>query len=173
MLKEKYFYEKLFLDDIKPTVIDYETVEYKTIINKLSNLNKKVVLQNRKINKLLDLGKHISSNDKLMKGNSKVIGNACQELESLVSEVGRLRRELDLIKDENHAKNNINRTKVNYIKEAIDNGTFQKNNDKIVLDSYSLKDNHRTFHIELSLKELNDILFCEENVNTRINFYQM
>lgn len=173
-LKANYYYESLSLDGIRPSVIDYETDEYKTIIAKLSTLNKKIILANRKINKYLELGRHISrENDALIKENSRKVGSLCQELEHLVSEVSNLRQELNTIKDENNHHNNTNLTKVNYLKEAINTNDITIKDNLITITIYSKKDYHRMFHLEITPSTLKNILFSAENLNIRTKFYTL
>ena len=75
------------LDELKPNTIDYETIEYKTIINNLSTLNKKIVVENRKINNILLLSRRLpKSSIILLKDKSKELASHCSELERLVSE---------------------------------------------------------------------------------------
>lgn len=172
----KYFnYALLNLEDVKPTIIDYETDEYKNILNELSRLNKKIVVENRKINKYLEISKNIKNDKELLKETNTKIDDSCFELDSLVEEVDRLRVELSNIKDNNNGKFNKNKTKIKYIKESIIKGTykFDKDTTMLTFDCYSQKDYHHTFHLELTLKEFNDLLLSNENINTRINFYQL
>ena len=171
----KYFnYELLELGEIKPTIIDYETDEYKNIISELSKLNKKIVVENRKINRYLEETKHTKDKE-LLKEVNKKLDDSCFELDKLVSDVDRLREELTFIKDDNNNKSNINKTKIKYIKESIIKGTykFDKDTTMIIFDCYNDKDYHHTFHLELSLNDFKTILLSDDNINTRINFYQL
>ena len=116
----KYFnYALLKLDNLKPTVIDYETPEYKNIIRELSNLNKKVIVVNRRINKCLDIARTIPKNNQTLKEeNAATLAKNCRELEKLVKEIRVLREELNDAKDENRRESNINKTKLSYIKDS-------------------------------------------------------
>ena len=175
-LKDLFNYEILNLEELKPTIIDYETTEYKNIISELSKLNKKVVSINRKINSCLANAKLIpKKNIKLLEENSKGLSHNCQELERYVNEIRVLREELLNIKDENRELYNINKTKIKYIKESIITGNYSYDPDTtyLVFKSYSPKDYHCTFELELSLDKFIDILLSEENRNKRINFYQI
>ena len=173
-LKTHYYYEQLSLDGIKPSVIDYETDEYKTILVKLSNLNKKIILTNRKINKYLDLGRNITNdNETTTTENNKKVGVLCQELERLVSDANNLREELNTIKDENNHHSNINLTKVNYLKEALNTNNLILKDDLVIINIYSQKDYHRMFRLEISPSTLTNILFSAENLNIRTKFYSL
>lgn len=173
----KYFnYALLKLDELKPTIIDYETTEYKNIISDLSNLNKKVVTANRRINKCLDVARTIPKNNTALKEeNATTLARNCRELERLVKEIRLLREELNDAKDENRRDSNINKTKLKYIKDAIVNGRYNYDKDTsiITFDSFSPKDYHCTFHLEIRLNEFIDIVLSDHNRNTRINFYQI
>ena len=72
-------------------------------------------------------------------------------------------------------KYNINKTKIKYIKESIITGnyTYDPDTTYLVFRSYSPKDYHCTFELELSLNNFIDILLSEDNRNKRINFYQI
>ncbi len=175
-LRKHFNYSLLQLDDLKPTTIDYETIEYKTIINNLSVLNKKIVAENRKINNILLLTRRLpKSSIILLKDKSKELAGHCSELERLVNEAQILREELELEKDENHNKSNINRTKLKYIKESIIEGkySFDKDTSLFTFDNYSKKDYHNTFHLDITLNKFNEIILSEYNQNIRINFYQI
>ncbi len=175
-LSKHFNYSLLKLDELKPSTIDYETIEYKTIINNLSTLNKKIVVENRKINNILLLSRRLpKSSIILLKDKSKELASHCSELERLVSEARILREELELEKDENHNKNNINKTKLNYIKLSIIEGkySFDKDTSLFTFDNYSKKDYHNTFHLDITLTKFNDIILSEYNRNIRINFYQV
>ena len=173
----RYFdYSKLDLDGLKPTIIDYETPEYKNIISELSKLNKRVVVINRRINNCLRNVRHIPKrNLKLLEENSSGLLRNCAELDYLVEEIKRLRKNLNDIKDENHDEANINRTKLYYMKEAIISGRFDYNSltSMMTFDSYSDKDYHRTFHLEISLKDFFEIVLSDHNRHIRIDFYQI
>lgn len=173
----KYFnYELLELDKIKPSIIDYETIEYKNILEELSNLNKKAILENRKVNKLLESSRHISKdNQEQQKQNNEKLVICCQELERITEETKILREELNQAKDNNRNKTNINKTKIKYIKEAITNSNYiyDKINKQFIFDCYSSKDYHHTFHLEISLLDFEQILLNEKHQNNRINFYQL
>ena len=173
----KYFnYSVLTLDDLKPTIIDYETPEYKEIIKKLSSLNKKNVVINRKINKYLNEARKINkTNLEALEANAKLINRNCQELEKNLNEIKGLREELGEAKDENHKANNINKTKIKYIKESIISGTYSYDpkTTMLVFDVYSKKDYHRAFNLEISLMDFKTIVLSEKNRNQRINFYQI
>ena len=175
-LLKHFNYGILELDEIKPTIIDYETQEYKTILKNLSILNKKSVAENRKINKILTITRlSPKSAVPFMKEESKALAKHCKNLEEYVYEARALREELALAKDENHRLENRNKTKLKYIKESIIEGTytFDKDTSLLVFDTYSKKDYHHTFHLEIPLKQFEDILLSEKNRNSRINFYQI
>lgn len=173
----KYFnYSLLKLDNLKPSIIDYETPEYKSIINELSALNKKIVVINRRINKCLDTARKIPKNNKkMLQDNSVILSRNCHELEKLVKESRVLREELNDAKDENRRDSNINRTKIKYIKDAIINGRYNYDQDTSLLtfENYSNKDYHCTFFLEITLNDFIDIVLSDNNRNTRINFYQI
>ncbi len=171
----KYFnYALLKLDNVKPNIIDYETPEYKEIISELSVLNKRVVTINRKINKCLDNARIIAkANVILLEENGKTLSRYCQELEKLVREIKVLREELNDAKDTNRHESNINKTKLKYIKDSIIDGKYSYENDTLTFDSYSPKDYHHTFHLELSSEEFIDYILSDYNRNIRINFYQI
>lgn len=173
----KYFnYALLKLDDLKPTIIDYETTEYKNIISELSNLNKKVVVINRRINKCLDIARTIpKNNEKLKEENGKTLARNCHELEKLVKDIRTLREELNSAKDENRRESNINKTKLKYIKDSIINGKYSYDSDTslITFDSYSPKDYHCTFHLEITIERFIEVILSDYNRNIRINFYQL
>lgn len=174
-LKKYFDYEKLDLTNIKPTVIDYETEEYKNILSELSLLNRKVVSENRNINRLLLKGK-IKGNSHSEKDKEKntELANSCRELERLVSNIKKLREQLSKEKDSNHHISNINKTKIKYIKESIISGkyTFDTKENTIIFDSYSQKDYHKTFHLEITLEEFTSYILSEDNQKLRIEFYQ-
>jgi hypothetical protein len=173
----KYFnYALLKLDNLKPTVIDYETPEYKNIIRELSNLNKKVIVVNRRINKCLDIARTIPKNNQTLKEeNAATLAKNCRELEKLVKEIRVLREELNDAKDENRRESNMNKTKLQYIKDSIINGhySFDRDTSVITFDSYSPKDYHCTFHLEITINDFIDIVLSDYNRNIRINFYQI
>lgn len=174
-LKKYFDYEKLDLNKIKPSVIDYETEEYKNILAELSNLNKKVVAENRNINKLLAKGK-IKVTKKPSKNNEKnsQIANSCRELERLASNIKKLREKLSNIKNTNDKISNINKTKIKYIKESIIFGMyeFDERKSNIIFDSYSEKDGHKTFHLEITLDDFEKYILSEDNQKLRLEFYQ-
>lgn len=173
---ETFNYSLLNLDKVKPQIIDYETIEYKSILNDLSTLNKKVVLLNRKINKCLETARSITKKDtKLIKENNKILSNHCRELEEVVKQINILREELNIAKDKNRNKSNINKMKIKHIKDAIINGKyyFDVERSVIVFDYYSKKDYHHKFHLEISLKDFKNYILSEHNCNTRIDFYQI
>lgn len=173
----RYFnYSLLHLNDLKPTIIDYETPEYKEIISNLSVLNKKVVAVNRRINRYLEESRLHPKNDlKFIKENSQGFARNCSELEKLVKEIKVLREQLEDAKDVNRRESNINKTKLKYIKDAIIKGkyNYDKENSMLIFDCYSPKDYHRTFHLEITLNDFLEIVLSDHNRNTRINFYQI
>lgn len=173
----KYFnYSLLKLDDLRPSIIDYETPEYKTIISNLSTLNKKIVLVNRRINKYLEASRLRPKNDvKFIEENSQSFARNCAELERLVKETRVLREELEDAKNVNRRDSNINKTKLKYIKDAIISGRLNYDPDTTLLmfDCYSPKDYHHTFHLDISLNDFIEIILSDHNRNTRINFYQL
>ena len=175
-LKKYFNYSLLDLEEVKPSVIDYETPEYKEIIKRLSSLNKKTVETNRKINKLLNNARKINQEDgKAIKENSDAVYRYYRELEKNINEIRSLREELGEAKDENHQKRNINKTKLKYIKESIIAGTYNYDPDTslITFEVYSKKDYHRAFSLEISLEDFKNTVLSEKNKNTRINFYQI
>ena len=173
----KYFnYSLLKLDDLKPNIIDYETPEYKSIINELSNLNKKVVILNRRINNCLTVSRTINSKDSsLQKDNNEKLNRSCKELEKTVKEIKTLRDELIDAKSENRQASNINMTKLKYIKEAIINGqyNYDKDTSLMIFECFGNKDYHCTFQLEITLDDFISILLSDHNRNIRINFYQI
>ncbi len=175
-LQRLFNYSQLDLGELKPSIIDYETPEYKSIISDLSKLNKKVVGVNRRINKRLNNMRLIpKSNLKLLNENSVGITRDCAELEHLVKEIKYRREALNDAKDESRHESNINKTKLNYIKRAIITGHFDydRENSLMVFDAYSAKDYRHSFHLEISLNDFIEILLSDHNRNIRINFYQM
>lgn len=173
---KNFNYALLKLNNLKPTIIDYETPEYKTIINELSSLNKRVVVINRRINKSLEKARLIpKKNLKLLEENSAGLNRDCRELERLVKEIRNLREELHYVKDENRHESNINKTKLKYIKDAIVNGTYNYDPDTSLLtfDCYSNKDYHHAFHLDITLNDFIDIVLSDHNRYTRINYYQI
>ena len=175
-INRHFNYATLNIDKVKPSIIDYETTEYKDIIKKLSNLNKRMVDINRKININLNIARVLNKKDKeAVEENSSVVYRYCKELEKTIEEIKLLREELEDAKDENHEKNNVNKTKIKYIKESIISGTYtyDPRTTLLVFDVYSKKDYHRAFHLDISLSDFNDIILSEENRNQRINFYQI
>lgn len=172
----KYFdYSLLRLGDLHPSIIDYETPEYKNIINNLSRLNKKVVTINRHINKYLDEYKKQDNPKKYINDNCQSFSRNCSELEKNISEIKMLREELEEAKDVNRHDSNINKTKLKYIKEAIVKGkyTFDKTKNIMIFDCFNPKDYHHAFHLEITLQDFIEILLSDYNRNIRINFYQM
>ena len=159
-LKDRLFYENLDLSEIRPKIINYDTPEYKNIITRLSNLNKKIVVENRRINKLIT-----------SKSTTKIDGISI-ELENLVEEVSRLRNELDIIKDQNHQKNNINRVKISYLKDAMFNGSYVNNNGNMILDVYDSTNHHNVFHLVIYYELLDMILSNKNNLNERTELYE-
>ncbi len=160
ILKDNLFYETIDLTEIKPRVINYDTPEYKNILNRLSTLNKKIVVENRRINQLLS-----------SKNKTKLDGISL-ELENLVNEVSHLRNELDVIKDKNHEKNNINRVKISYLKEAIFGGTYTFDNGTITLDVYDPSNYKNVFRLTMFYDLLEMILTNKVNVTKRIELYE-
>lgn len=172
----KYFnYSLLKLKDLRPSIIDYETPEYKSIISNLSVLNKKVVVVNRRINKYLEASRLHKADVKYVEATSQGFSRSCSELEKLVKEIKVLRTQLEDAKDTNRRESNINKTKLNYIKESIINGRYNYNKDSnlLIFDDFSPKDYHRTFHLEITLNDFIDIVLSDYNRNIRINFYQL
>lgn len=173
----KYFnYALLKLKDLRPSIIDYETPEYKSIISNLSVLNKKVVTINRRINRYLENSKlHPKADIKYVEATSQGFSRSCSELERLVKEIKVLRLELEDAKDSNRRESNINKTKLKYIKEAIINGRYNYNQESkmLIFDDFSPKDYHRTFHLEITLDDFISIILSDYNRNIRINFYQI
>lgn len=173
----KYFnYSLLKLNELRPSIIDYETPEYKTIISNLSTLNKKVVVINRRINKYLEESRRRPKNDvKFIEENSQGFARNCSELEKLVKEIKILREQLEDAKDVNRHDSNINKTKLKYIKDSIIKGkyNYDKDTSLMVFDCFSPKDYHRTFHLEITLNDFIEIVLSDSNRNTRINFYQI
>ncbi|MBQ8192547.1 MAG: hypothetical protein IJZ46_00525 [Bacilli bacterium] len=167
----KYFnYELLDLNLIKPNIIDYDNNEYKIVLNDLSSLNKKVVSENKKINKLIDLTKHQKDDAK-----TKELDECCNSLGKLIQEANELRNELNSLKNSNRTLANINKTKIKYIKEAISSGkyTYNSKEDVLVFVCNDKKDQHKTFELEIKLEEFEQALLNETNKNIRINFYQL
>ena len=170
ILLDYFDYEKLELDKLKPSIIDYETDEYKDIISKLSNYNKKMVSLNSKINDCL------SNNYKTkreMYENSKVLGDACRELEEVVASIKEYREKLNYEKNTNLSLANINRTKIKYIKDSIMDGKYyyDKVRKILVFDSYNDKYIQQDFHLEIKLNDFISILLSDKNKNIRISFY--
>lgn len=166
-------YELLDFNDIKPSIIDYETMEYKDILRELSTLNKKVVTLNKKINRYLDNGRIVRRDRKLFKENEKNIEVSCEELNGLQLRIESLRLKLDETKDLNHNQRNVNRMKMKYIKEAIISGSYKNFAEKIVFDYYNEKDYRHMFHLEMTLADFKEVIFSEHNINVRINFYHI
>ena len=159
-LKDNLFYEQIDLNEIRPRIINYDTPEYKNILNRLSVLNKKIVVENRRINQLLS-----------SKNKTKLDGISL-ELENLIGEVSHLRNELDIIKDKNHQKNNINRVKINYIKEAIFSGLYEYKGNNIILDVYDLSNHKKVFNLVMYYDLLEMILTNKNYINKRIELYE-
>ena len=173
-MNENFPYEDLNLEELRPTVVDYETSEYKNILSRLSNLNKKVIAENRKINKYLECGKLIpKTNEKQIKENSQNLAAACGELEKIVAKVDKLREELQEIKEFNHTKNNINKTKLKYIKEAIASGCYSFDDTTITFEKHNKNGSLYTFNLNIEKNTLYDILFSESNINVRLSYYQL
>ncbi len=173
-LTKHFNYSMLELNALKPTIIDYETVEYKSIINNLSSLNKRVVKVNRRINKYLENAKSKNNIDEVKKNTDSFVKD-CNELDRLVKEIKELRAELSLEKDATRHDSNMNKTKLRYIKEAIINGRYSVDgtNNLMIFDCYSNRDYHHTFHLEITLDSFIQVLLSDHNRNTRINFYQI
>lgn len=172
----KYFDYSLFrLGELHPLIIDYETPEYKNIINNLSRLNKKVVAINRHINKYLDEYKKQDDPKKYISDNCQSFSRNCSELEKNISEIKMLREELEEAKDINRHESNINKTKLKYIKEAIIKGkyTYDRIKNIMIFDCFNPKDYHHAFHLEITLNDFIEILLSDYNRNIRINFYQI
>lgn len=174
-LERHFNYAILNLENLKPSIIDYETPEYKSIIRNLSVLNKKVISINRRINKYLEESRNIPKNDlKFIEENASGFVRNCASLDKTVKETKILRARLDEIKDDNRHNANINKTKLKYIKEAIITGHYTYSKDNLLtFDCYSDEDYHHTFHLEITASDFKDILLSEENCNARINFYQI
>ncbi len=174
---DKYFnYSILTLDDLKPAIIDYETEEYKGIIKKLSLLKKKSIQINRKINNNLRKSHGENGFDRnSYEANQKVLHKYGQELKKNSDETRVLREILDDAKDENHKTNNINKTKIRYIKESIIAGTYSYDPKTTLLTFvvYNKHDYHRAFFLEISLNDFKEIVLSEKNKNSRINYYQI
>lgn len=173
-LHSHFNYSILDLNDLKPSIIDYETPEYKSILKTLSVYNKKIVSINRRINKYLDEHrKNNQDNLKFVEENNQGFARNCRELDRLVKETKKLRAKLDEEKDVNRHNANINKTKIRYIKESIINGYYTFEEGKIIFNCYSKEDYHQTFHLEITSNEFKNILLSEYNCNARINFYQI
>ncbi len=174
-LLKNFNYSLLELENIKPSIIDYETPEYKALLKNLSVLNKKVVNSNRRINKYLEEAKNKPKNDlKFIEENNQGFSRNCRELERLVKKIKVLREELEETKDTNRHQANINKTKLRYIKESIISGhyVFNKENSLLLFDCFSKEDYHHTFHLEISLNDFKEIILSEHNCHVRMNFYQ-
>ena len=117
----------------------------------------------------------MKKNKALIRENSAKLMNSCQALEQLVKEVKMKQRDLDNIKEVNRNKANMNKTKINHIKEAIMSGrySFDEKNKMLIFDNYSEKDFHQTFHLELTLDSFLSHILADYNRNLRINFYQL
>ena len=175
-LKKYFNFAMLDFNEFKPKIIDYETDEYKNLLSDLSRINKKIILENRKINKYLAIGSKISKNNSFeIDENRKKLGQHCTELDKLIKEVSILREELSDVKDLNRETSNINKTKIKYIKEALARGKYYYDieNKKLIFSTYSSKDYHITFQIETTIEEFNDTILSEKNRNIRINYYQI
>ena len=68
---------------------------------------------------------------------------------------------------------NINLTKVNYLKEALNTNNLILKDDLVIINIYSQKDYHRMFRLEISPSTLTNILFSAENLNIRTKFYSL
>jgi len=165
----------LVLESLKPAIIDYDTPEYKSILKRLSLLNKKVVSVNRRINRYLDEARMKPKNDlKFIEENSQGFARNCEYLDNLVKETKLLRAKLDEEKDLNRQSANLNKTKIRYIKEAIISGHYTcLDGETLIFDCYSQEDYHHTFHLEIKVDVFREILLSSHNRNTRINFYQI
>lgn len=175
-LLKNFNYALLELEEIKPSIIDYETPEYKAILKNLSVLNKKVVNANRRINKYLDEAKNHPKNDlQFIEENNQGFSRNCRDLERIVKKIKEFREELENTKDQNRHQANRNKTKLKYIKEAIISGhyLFDKEELLLVFDCFSKEDYHRTFHLEISLEEFKSIILSEHNCEVRMDFYQI
>ena len=170
ILNDYFDYEKLELDDLKPSVIDYETKDYKEIISKLSEYNKKMVSLNSKINDCLSKG---YKTKREMYENSKVLGDSCRELEVVVANIKDYREKLNYEKNTNLSLSNINKSKIRFIKDSIMDGMYYYDNNRklLVFDSYSDKNIQQDFHLEIKLNKFIDILLSDKNKNLRIEFY--
>ena len=71
--------------------------------------------------------------------------------------------------------NNRSTTKIKYIKESIIKGNYVFNlkNKTLTFNTFSEKDYHRTFVLEITLNDFIEQLLSDYNRNLRINFYQI
>ena len=159
-----YFnYDELKLESVKPSIIDYETDNYKKIIKNLSLLNKTMVSENRKINRYLGKNRE-EYKEKLEK--------SCIELDNIIKNIRLLREKLDLEKSNNSSSYNINRMKINGIKDAIISGNYSYQDDMLIFRV--LKDNYSNkFYLEIPFSEFIEVLLSDYNRNLRISFYQL
>ena len=161
-LNEGFMYEELKLDELKPEKIDYETQDYKNIISKLSNTHKRLIGDNRKINKYLIRNKE-NEDDNLT--------NLCQSVDKNIEEIKLLRKELTKEKEINLSKSNVNKKKIDYIKLALINGNYKYYDNKIILSANNSK-YQKIFKIEIPFNDFIGIVLSDYNKNLRIDYYQ-
>ena len=162
-IEDHFNYELLKLEDLRPKIVDYETEEYKNIIDKLSNLSKRQVSLNKKVNK------YMTSDIR----DYKVINYYGELLSQVNDEIVNLKSEFAARKENNNSLYNINKIKINYIIDSILNNNYVLFEDKIIFREYDKKDNHVTFYLVIKLEDFNDEVLSLYNQNERINYYQV
>lgn len=170
-LDTSFNYEKLNLEDVKPNTIDYESAQYKEVLNQLANINKKVIMENRKINHLLDINKNIPKKDKITNKNSHFLASSCLKLENYSKQIENARLKLYFLKKNNLTKNNINYSKINYIRRAIYEDKISFTNEQISLSCLNNNNFQQSFYLELSYDFFNDVILSSINQKERLDFY--
>lgn len=166
-------YGILDLDNIKPYIIDYETVEYKEIIRLLASINRKVINENRKINRFLELNKKIPKKERITHKNNHILAASCLKLENYAKQIENAHLKLNDLKKNNLCKSNINYSKINYIRKAIYEDKISFIDETIYLSSLNNKNFQKNFSLELTYNYFNEVILSVMNQQKRLDFYAM
>lgn len=164
-------YEKLYLGNIKPSIIDYETLEYKELINLLAKINRNVIIENRKINHFLEINKNLPKEERITNKNNHFLALSCLKLENYSKQIESARLKLSDVKKNNLSKNNINYSKINYIRKAIYEDKISFNQETISLSCLNDKNLQQNFYLELTYDFFNEVILSIKNQEKRLDFY--
>ena len=163
-LNNCYEYESIKTTYLRPLVIDYNSNEYRDTLKKMSLLSKKIVRQNKVINK--NLTYNLVNIDKL-KEKSGTLAKACNRLCVLVKNKKILDSKLSILTNDNKRSR---KTLIGYLTEAILTCSYKIKNNQI--DFNLLDNNQKIFAMTISLNTFKEFINDEKNVTNRIKFYE-